>query len=163
QKPRAVLEALEHYYRHDNANIHRSSYLLGERATAAYEGTRVKVQRFLNAAHSTEIVFTRNATEGINLVAQSFARGRGKAGDESWISEMEHHANIVPWQLLCEEKQAVLKVIPFNDAGELIQEEYDRLLGPRTRMVSLVQMSNSLGTINPVREMIAKAHAKGVP
>jgi len=163
QKPRAVLEALEHYYRHDNANIHRSSYLLGERATAAYEGTRLKVQRFLNAARSTEIIFTRNATEGINLAAHSFARGRVKPGDEILISEMEHHANIVPWQILCQEKQAALKVIPFNDSGELILEEYDRLLGPRTKMVAVVQMSNSLGTINPVREMIAKAHARGVP
>jgi cysteine desulfurase / selenocysteine lyase len=163
QKPRAVLEALEHYYRHDNANIHRSSYLLSERATAGYEGTRAKVQRFLNALRPAEIVFTRNATEGINLVAQSFARGRVKPGDEILISEMEHHANIVPWQILCEEKGAVLKAVPFDAAGELIMEEYDRLLGPRTKMVAIVQMSNSLGTINPVREMIGKAHARGIP
>jgi len=163
QKPRQVLEALEHYYRHDNANIHRSSHLLSERATAGYEGTRVKLQRFLNAAQPAEIVFTRNATEGINLVAQSFARQRLKPGDEVLITEMEHHANIVPWQIICEQKGAVLKAVPFDDAGELILEEYDRLLGPRTKMVSVVQMSNSLGTINPVRDMIARAHARGIP
>ena len=163
QKPRAVLEALEHYYRHDNANIHRSSYLLSERATAGYEATRAKVQRFLNAQRPAEIVFTRNATEGINLVAQSFARRRVQEGDEILITEMEHHANIVPWQILCEEKGAALKAVPFDDAGELILEEYDRLLGPRTKMVSIVQMSNSLGTINPVPEMIDKARARGIP
>jgi cysteine desulfurase/selenocysteine lyase len=162
QKPRAVLAALEHYYRHDNANIHRSTHLLSERATAGYEGAREKVQHFLNAAHSSEIVFTRNATEGINLVAQSFVRRQLKPGDEILITEMEHHANIVPWQMLCEEKEALLKIIPFNDTGELLMEEYERLLGPRTRIVAVVHMSNSLGTINPVREIIAKAHARGI-
>ncbi len=163
QKPQAVLDALMHYYTTDNANIHRSTHLLSERATEAYEGARVKVQRFLNAARKTEIVFVRNATEGINLVASSYGRRHVQAGDEIVISNMEHHSNIVPWQLLCEEKGAVLRVIPINEAGELILEEYEKLLSPRTKLVSIVQMSNSLGTINPVGPMIAQAHARGIP
>ncbi len=163
QKPQAVLDALMHYYTTDNANIHRSTHLLSERATEAYERARAKVQRFLNAARTSEIVFVRNATEGINLVASSYGRQHLGTGDEIVISNMEHHSNIVPWQILCAEKGAVLRVIPINDAGELDLEEYARLLGPRTKLVSIVQMSNSLGTINPVKPMIAQAHALGIP
>jgi cysteine desulfurase / selenocysteine lyase len=163
QKPRQVLDALQSYYRTDNANIHRSTHLLSERATAGYEGARSKVQRFLDAAKPQEIIFTRNATEGINLVAQSFGRGHVGTGDEIILSAMEHHANIVPWQILCQEKGARLRVIPMNDAGELLLEEYEKLLNPRTKLVAIVQMSNSLGTINPVRPMIELAHRQGVP
>jgi cysteine desulfurase/selenocysteine lyase len=163
QKPRQVLETLAHYYTRDNSNIHRSTHLLSERATAAYEDARGKVQRFLNAARAQEIVFVRNATEGINLVASSYGRKHIGAGDEIVLSGMEHHSNIVPWQILCEEKGAVLHVIPFNDAGELLIEEYEKLLTPRTRLVAIVHMSNSLGTINPVRSMIRTAHQQGVP
>jgi len=163
QKPQAVLDALNHYYTTDNSNIHRSTHLLSERATEGYETARVKVQHFLNAASSAEIIFTRNATEGINLVASSYGRRHVQKGDEIVISAMEHHANIVPWQILCEEKGALLRVIPISDAGELFLEKYEKLLSPRTKFVSIVQMSNSLGTINPVREMIEKAHARGIP
>jgi cysteine desulfurase/selenocysteine lyase len=163
QKPRQVLETLEHYYTHNNANIHRSTHLLSERATEGYEAARGKVQRFLNAAAPQEIVFVRNATEAINLVASSYGRHHIKAGDEIILSGMEHHSNIVPWQILCEEKGAVLRVIPFNDAGELLIDEFEKLLGPRTRLVGIVHMSNSLGTINPVRSMIRTAHEHGVP
>jgi cysteine desulfurase / selenocysteine lyase len=163
QKPRAVLETLQNYYTQDNANIHRSTHLLSERATQGYEGARAKVQRFINAARSSEIVFTRNATESINLVASSYGRRHVQAGDEIVISTMEHHSNIVPWQLLCEEKGAVLRVIPINDAGELLLEEYEKLLNGRTRFVSIVEMSNSLGTINPVHKIIELAHQRGVP
>jgi cysteine desulfurase/selenocysteine lyase len=163
QKPQAVLDALAHYYTTNNANIHRSTHLLSERATEAYEGARVKIQRFLNASRKTEIVFVRNATEGINLVASSFGRRHVQAGDEILISNMEHHSNIVPWQILCEEKGAVLRVIPITDVGELVLDEYTKLLGPRTKLVSIVHMSNSLGTINPVKQMIAQAHARGIP
>ncbi len=163
QKPQRVIEALTHYYTHDNSNIHRGVHLLSERATAAFEGARDKVQRFLNAADRREIVFVRGATEGINLVAQSYARPRLAAGDEILITAMEHHSNIVPWQMLCEQTGAVLKVAPINDAGEVELEEFCRLLGPRTKLVSVVHVSNALGTINPVRDMIRAAHDIGVP
>jgi cysteine desulfurase/selenocysteine lyase len=163
QKPQAVLDALEHYYRHDNANVHRAVHLLSERATRAYEEARGKVQRFLNSAHTREIIFVRGTTEGINLVATSFGRKFVRPGDEILITAMEHHSNIVPWQILGEERGAILKVIPFNDDGELDMEEYERLLTPKTRLVSAVHLSNSLGTINPVRRMIELAHARGVP
>jgi cysteine desulfurase/selenocysteine lyase len=163
QKPRAVLEALDAYYRNDNANIHRSTHLLSERATAGYEGARVKVQQFLHAARPQEVVFTRNATEGINLVAQSYGRRHVQAGDEIILSAMEHHANIVPWQILCEEKGARLRIIPMNDAGELLLDEYEKLFNPHTKLVAIVQMSNSLGTVNPVRQMIELARRHGVP
>jgi cysteine desulfurase/selenocysteine lyase len=163
QKPRSVLDTLRNYYVRDNANIHRSTHLLSERATQGYEGARAKVQRFINAARSSEIVFTRNATESINLVAASFGRRHVGAGDEIVISTMEHHSNIVPWQILCQEKGAVLRVIPINDAGELLLDEYEKLLNPRTKFVSIVEMSNSLGTINPVGRIIEKAHQRGVP
>jgi len=163
QKPRAVLDALMAYYSEDNANVHRGVHLLSERATQAFEDARTTVQRFINAASAHEIVFTRNATEGINLVAQTFGRTRLGPGDEVLISAMEHHSNIVPWQMACEEKGASLRVIPITDAGVLQLDEYERLLGPRTKLVSIVHLSNVLGTINPVQQMIATAHRRGVP
>jgi cysteine desulfurase/selenocysteine lyase len=163
QKPQAVLDALARYYAQDNANVHRAAHLLSERATRAYEGARAKVQRFLGAADPREIVFVRGTTEAINLVAQSFGRKHVRAGDEVVISAMEHHSNIVPWQMLCEQTGAVLRVIPMNDAGELLLDEYAKLLNERTRLVSVVYVSNSLGTINPVRRVIELAHARGVP
>jgi cysteine desulfurase/selenocysteine lyase len=163
QKPRAVLDALMAYYREDNANVHRGVHLLSERATHAFEDARATVQRFINAASTREIVFTRNATEGINLVAQTFGRTRLGPGDEVVISAMEHHSNIVPWQMVCQEKGASLRVIPITDEGTLQLEEYERLLGSHTRLVSIVHLSNVLGTINPVQQMIATAHRRGVP
>jgi cysteine desulfurase/selenocysteine lyase len=163
QKPRAVLDALMAYYSEDNANVHRGVHLLSERATQAFEDARATVQRFINAASVREIVFTRNATEGINLVAQTFGRTRLGPGDEVVISAMEHHSNIVPWQIVCEEKGSSLRVIPITDEGALQLEEYERLLGPHTKLVSIVHLSNVLGTINPVQQMIATAHRRGVP
>ena len=163
QKPRQVMEALDHYYRFDNANIHRGVHTLSERATAAYEEARDKVQRFLNAADRREIVFVRGATEAINLVAQSYARPRLQPGDEILITEMEHHSNIVPWQLVCEQTGAVLKVVPIDETGELKLDEFHRLLNARTKLLAVVHVSNALGTINPVKEMVDVAHAQGVP
>jgi len=161
QKPQVVIDALVRYYSEYNANIHRGIHTLAEEATAAYEATRVTVQHFIGAAYPEEIVFTRGATEGINLVAYTYGRQHFRAGDEIIISTMEHHSNIVPWQILCEEKKAVLKVIPVTDDGELDLEAYKNLLSPKTKLVSLVHVSNSLGTINPVREVISLAHAAG--
>ncbi len=163
QKPRAVLDALARYYANGNANIHRGVYLLSEEATAAYDAAREKVRRFLNAAASREIVFTRNSTESINLVAQSFGRQNVGPGDEIVITHMEHHSNIVPWQLLCEQVGARLRVAPIDDTGTLQLDELERLIGPRTRLVSVVHLSNSLGTINPVRDIVAMAHRLDVP
>ena len=163
QKPQAVLDRLARYYAAGNANIHRGVYALSQDATQAYEAARGKVAAFLNAAEPAEIIFTRNATEGINLVAQTFGRSRVGAGDEVVISGMEHHSNIVPWQILCEEKGARLRVAPFSDAGELLVDELAALLGPRTRLVSIVHMSNSLGTINPVERVVDLAHRQGIP
>ena len=163
QKPRAVLDALARYYAHGNANIHRGVYVLSEEATAAYDAARVKVQRFLNAAASREIIFTRNTTESINLVAQSFGRRNIGPGDEIVITHMEHHSNIVPWQLLCEQVGAQLRVAPIDDTGTLQLDELERLIGPRTRLVSVVHLSNSLGTINPVGDIVAMARARGIP
>lgn len=163
QKPRQVIDAIRRYYTEQNANIHRAVYRLSEEATAAYEGTRAAVARYLNAAAPREIVFVRGTTEAINLVAHSFARPRLGAGDEILISAMEHHSNIVPWQLICEERGARLVVVPMTQAGELRVEEYERLLSPRTKLVSLVHISNSLGTINPIKMLVALAHARGVP
>jgi cysteine desulfurase/selenocysteine lyase len=151
------------YYEEENSNVHRGVHYLSERATQAYEAARVKVQHFLNASHQREIVFVRGTTEGINLVAQSYGRSHVAAEDEVLITAMEHHSNIVPWQMLCEEKHARLRVAPINDAGEVIPEEYVRLLTPRTKIVALVHVSNALGTINPVQWMIAEAHARGIP
>jgi cysteine desulfurase/selenocysteine lyase len=158
QKPQAVLDALSRFYVTDNSNVHRGVHLLSQRATEDYEGARRKVKRFLNAAHAREIVFVRGTTEGINLVAQCYGRRHVQPRDEIIISHMEHHSNIVPWQMLCEEKGAVLRVVPINDKGELLLEEYEKLLNPRTRLVSIVHVSNALGTINPVRQIIALAH-----
>jgi len=163
QKPQPVIDAIEKYYRRDNANIHRGVHQLSERATRDYEESRKKVQQFLNAADSKEIIFLRGATEAINLIAQSYGRSQLQSGDEIIITEMEHHSNIVPWQLLCEQIGTVLRVVPFNGRGELSMEEFHRLLNPKTKLVSVVHVSNSLGTINPVEEIIEAAHSQGVP
>ncbi len=163
QKPRAVIDAIRRYYERDNANIHRGVHELSERATAAYERARVLVQRFVGAASPREIVFTRGTTEAINLVAQSFARPLVRPGDEILISAMEHHSNIVPWQMLCEQTGAVLCVVPIDDRGELVMDELVARLGERTRLLALVHVSNALGTVNPVREIVALAHERGVP
>ena len=161
QKPSRVLETLADYYRGYNSNIHRGVHTLSELATEAYESARKKIQTFINAASHQEIIFVRGTTEGINLVAQSYGRSRLGAGDEIIVSEMEHHSNIVPWQLLCEQTGALLKVIPINDAGELDMDEYKNLLGDNTRIVAVGHVSNALGTINPVAEITALAHAAG--
>ena len=163
QKPKAVMDAIVRYYEHDNANIHRGVHYLSERATKEFEDARKSVQSFLRAASAREIVFTRGTTEAINLVAQTYGRVHVGADDEVLITAMEHHSNIVPWQLLCEEKWATLRVAPINDRGELILEEYEKLLGPRTKIVSIGHISNALGTVNPVAEMVRMAHAKGIP
>lgn len=163
QKPRAVIEAVSQLYARDYANVHRAVHTLGDRSTRAYEGAREKAQRFINARSTREIVFLRGTTEAINLVAQSYARPRLRPGDEIVLTHMEHHSNIVPWQLLQQQTGAVLRVAPINDAGELIVEELESLLGPRTRLVALVHVSNALGTINPVQRIIAAAHAHGAP
>ncbi len=161
QKPLAVIDAIRRFYEVDCANIHRGVHELSQRSTAAYEQTRVKAKLFLNARTRNELIFVRGTTEGINLVASSWGRKCVKAGDEIVIGAMEHHSNIVPWQLLCEEKGARLRVIPMNDRGELLMEEYAKLLGPRTRMVAVGHVSNALGTISPVREIIEMAHKAG--
>jgi cysteine desulfurase / selenocysteine lyase len=163
QKPQAVLDALTAYYTEINANVHRGVHQLSELATDAYEGSREKIRAFVNASSVQEIIFTRNATEGINLVAYAFARPILKEGDEILISAMEHHSNIVPWQLVCEERGAYLRVVPIDDSGALMVGELERLIGPRTKLVSIAHMSNALGTVNPVREIVALAHARGVP
>jgi cysteine desulfurase / selenocysteine lyase len=163
QKPRVVLDALRRYYEEDNANIHRGVHTLSERATRLYEDSRAKVQRFLNAGEAREIIFVRGTTEAINLVAQSFGRRNVGPGDEVLITHMEHHSNIVPWQMLCEENKAKLRVVPISDSGELILEEFDRLLGQRTKLVSVVHVSNTLGTVNPVKQIIEMAHRRGIP
>lgn len=161
QKPLSVINALTRYYEGYNANIHRGIHHLAEQATAAFEASRRAVQEFLNAKHWQEIIFTYGTTDGINLVAQSYGRHFLKAGDEIIISTMEHHSNIVPWQMLCEEKGCILKVIPINDEGELLLDEYEKLLSEKTKFVSCVHVSNSLGTINPVKFIIDKAHEVG--
>jgi cysteine desulfurase/selenocysteine lyase len=162
QRPLQVLEAIHHYYTHDHANIHRGVHTLSHRATDLYEGARETVRAFINAASVREIVFTRGTTESINLVAFSFGQ-RLRPGDEILITTMEHHANIVPWQLLCERSGAVLRVAPINDAGELLFDDFVQLLGPRTKLVSVAHVSNALGTVNPVRAMVAAARARGIP
>ena len=163
QKPQVVIDRLTRYYAEENANVHRGVHYLSERATEAYEDARATVRRFLNAAQSHEIVFVRGTTEAINLVAQSYGRRHVGAGDEIVISTMEHHSNIVPWQILCEEKGASLRIIPMSDAGELDIDAYEKLLNDRTRIVSIVHVSNALGTINPVEEMVRMAHRRGIP
>ena len=161
QKPQSVIDALTQYYQGYNANIHRGIHTLAEHATAAFEDTRRTMRAFLNAGEPEEIIFTKGTTEGINLVAQTYGRQNLAAGDEVIISAMEHHSNIVPWQLICEEKGAHLKVIPVTDAGELQMDEYRNMLSSRTRIVSVVYASNSLGTVNPVKEIIRLAHDAG--
>ena len=163
QKPQSVIDAVSHYYESGNANVHRGVYALSESATAAYEGTRAKVARFLNAREDREIIYVRGTTEAINLVASSFGRLKVKGGDEILVSAMEHHSNIVPWQILAEQTGATLKVIPMNERGELKLDEYQKLLTPKARIVAVAHISNSLGTINPIKEMVKLAHAKGVP
>ncbi len=161
QKPQSVIDSISHFYQRDNSNIHRAAHDLAARATDAYEGAREKVQRFIGAGSAEEIVFVRGTTEGVNLVAQTFGRQQIREGDEIVLTTLEHHANIVPWQMLAQEKGAILKVVPITDRGEIILEDYTRLLGPRTRIVAVTQVSNSLGTIVPVQEMTAIAHRHG--
>ena len=163
QKPQQVIDAMVRSYAFENANIHRGVHVLSERATKAYEDARVKIQQFLNAADPREIIFVRGTTEAINLVAQTYGRAHVGAGDEIVISEMEHHSNIVPWQMLCEEKGARLRIIPITDRGELRMEVFDTLLNERTKLVAIVHVSNSLGTINPIRTIVDKAHGFGIP
>jgi len=161
QKPLSVIQATDHYYRHANANIHRATHLLSERATALYEGARKKAAAFLNAADPHSIVLTKGTTDGINLVAQSYGRTLLKAGDEILLSWLEHHSNIVPWQIVAEQTGAAIKVVSMNDAGELDLDDYARLLSTRTKIVAVGHVSNALGTINPIKAMIAQAHAAG--
>jgi len=163
QKPRAMLEAVRRFYIADCANVHRAVHLLSERATSSYENAREKVRHFLGAADHREIIFVRGTTEAINLVAYSYGKKFIHAGDEIVISAMEHHSNIVPWQILCEDRGAVLKVAPINDAGELLMPELEQLLTPRTRLLAITHVSNALGTVNPIRQIIAMAHSRNIP
>ncbi len=163
QKPKAVIDAVARYYERDNANIHRGVHYLSERATEEFESARKAVQLFLHAGRPSEIIFVRGATEGINLVAQAYGRAHVGVEDEVLITAMEHHSNIVPWQLLCDEKQAKLRVAPITDKGELVFEEFERLLSPRTKIVAVAHVSNALGTINPVQEIVRVAHARNIP
>ncbi|WP_141620946.1 cysteine desulfurase [Myxococcus sp. AB036A] len=163
QKPQAVIDALVRFYQHDNANVHRGVHVLSERATEAYEGARETVRRFINARDVKEVVFVRGTTEAINLVAQTYGRKHIGAGDEVLITQMEHHANIVPWRMLCEQTGAVLKVIPVDDRGELVLDAVDALLTERTRILAVTHVSNALGTVAPVKELTRRAHAKGIP
>ena len=163
QKPQAVIDAITKYNSFQNSNVHRGVHYLSELATKEYEDARIKVQKFINAKSYKEIIFVRGATEGINLVMSSFGRSNIKEGDEIIISAMEHHSNIVPWQMLCEEKKARLRVIPINDEGEILFEDYEKLLNERTKFVAVVHISNSLGTINPVKKIIDKAHQHSIP
>lgn len=163
QKPKCVIEAIEHYYAHDNANVHRGVHALSVRATANYEAVRTQVQQLLGAASTTECIFVRSTTEAINLVAQSFVRPRLKAGDEILITGLEHHANIVPWQMICEATGASLKVVPMNQIGEISLQAFEEKLTDKTRFVAISHASNAIGTINPVHAMIKAAHAKNIP
>ncbi|MFI3155547.1 MAG: cysteine desulfurase [Methylococcaceae bacterium] len=163
QKPQAVIDSIVHLYSHDYANVHRGVHTLSVRSTDKFEGARTKVKDFINAASEKEIIFVRGATEAINLVAQTYGKANIKAGDEILITAMEHHSNIVPWQMLCEQTGAILKVAPINLQGELIYAEFEQLLSDKTRLVSVVHMSNALGTINPVKKIIAAAHGKNIP
>ena len=163
QKPVQVIEAMNAYYRHTNSNIHRGVHLLSEKATQQHEEARKKVARFIGAAKTQEVIFTRGTTDSINLLASSFGKKHVQAGDEILISAMEHHSNIVPWQLMCEERKAVLKVIPIHDDGSMDMTAFETLLSEKTKLVAVVHVSNSLGTINPVKEIIQKAHAKNIP
>ncbi|MDB4083064.1 cysteine desulfurase [Vicingaceae bacterium] len=161
QKPQVVIDAINNYYTNDNANIHRGVHTLSQAATTAYEVSRKKIQTWINAEYSEEVIFTKGTTDGINLISNAWGRSNLKKGDEVIITEMEHHSNIVPWQMICDEKEAILKVIPINDSGELLMGEYKKMLSSKTKMVALVHVSNALGTINPVQEIIALAHEVG--
>ena len=163
QKPQSVIDTLVRYYTTENANVHRGVHTLSQLATDDYEQARTQAKKFINAKEDEEIIFVRGTTEAINLVAQTFGRQKISQGDEIIISTMEHHSNIVPWQILCQEKGANLRVIPINDAGELLLDEYEKLITPRTKLVSIVHQSNALGTINPVEEIVQIAHRQGVP
>ncbi|HSX20542.1 MAG TPA: aminotransferase class V-fold PLP-dependent enzyme, partial [Gammaproteobacteria bacterium] len=163
QKPNAVIDSLVHYYSTINSNVHRGVHFLSETATEAYEQARVKVQKFINAAHSEECVFVRGTTEAINLVATSFGQQFVHAGDEVLISVMEHHSNLVPWKMLCDRTGAKLRIIPVTKSGELDLTDLDQLLTPKTRIVSITHVSNALGTINPIKEIVRRAHAKNIP
>ena len=163
QMPQQVIDRLVHYQQAEHANIHRGVHYLSETATAAYEGARAKVQRFINAKEVREIIYTRGTTNAVNLVMHGYGRAFIGAGDEIIISQLEHHSNIVPWQMLCEEKGAKLRVIPCNDAGELLLDDYRKLFNSHTKLVAITHVSNALGTINPVKDMIATAHEYGVP
>ncbi len=163
QKPRAVVEAVSGFYLRDNANVHRGVHALSERATAAYEAARAKVAGFIGAGDPREVIFVRGTTEALNLVAWTFGRARVGPGDEVLVTEMEHHSNIVPWQMLCQEKGAQLRVAPVDDRGELVLEELERRLGARTRLLAVAHVSNALGTVNPIRRIVEMAHARGVP
>jgi len=161
QKPQAVIDAMSRFFLKHNANVHRGVHYLSERATEEYEGARVKVQRFLNAGDPSEIIFVRGTTEAINLVAQTYGKTHVREGDEVLVTAMEHHSNIVPWQMLCEQTGARLRVAPMNDAGEILLEELEELIAPKTRLVAITHVSNVLGTINPIRRIVAMAHAQG--
>ncbi|MBI1807020.1 MAG: cysteine desulfurase [Ignavibacteria bacterium] len=163
QKPQVVIDAMNRYYLEENSNIHRGVHFLSDKATQSYEAARKKIQRFINAASHKEIIFVRGTTEAINLVAQSYGRKYFHAGDEMIISAMEHHSNIVPWQMICEEKGLTLRVIPMNDKGELFIDKFETMLNPKTKFVAVVHVSNALGTINPVQQIIEIAHRRGVP
>ncbi len=163
QKPQAVIDSISYLYSHDYANVHRGVHTLSVRSTDKFEGSRTKIKDFINAASEKEIIFVRGATEAINLVAQTYGKANIQAGDEILITAMEHHSNIVPWQMLCEQTGAILKVAPINLKGELIFAEFEKLLSDKTRLVSVVHMSNALGTINPVKKIIAAAHGKNIP
>ena len=163
QKPKAIIDTLVEYYTTENSNVHRGVHYLSELATRDFEETRTKVRKLLNAARDQEIIFVRGTTEGINLVANSYVKQHVGQGDEIVISAMEHHSNIVPWQIICQELGANLRVIPMNDSGELLLDEYEKLLNPKTRFVSIVYLSNSLGTINPLKKIVEMAHDRGVP
>jgi cysteine desulfurase/selenocysteine lyase len=163
QKPQPVIDAIARYYQSGNANIHRGVHFLSEHATEEHEAARQLVRQFINAARTQELIFVRGTTEGINLVAQTYGRAHVGAGDEVLVSAMEHHSNIVPWQILCEQQGAKLRVIPINDQGELLLDEFEKLIGPRTKIVAVAHVSNALGTINPIREIVKIAHAHNVP
>ena len=163
QKPRHVVESMARFFDQENANVHRGVHFLSERATAAYEGARERVRRFLNAKQASEIIFVRGTTEAINLVAFTFGKQRVGPGDEVLVTAMEHHSNIVPWQMLCREKGAKLVVAPIDDRGELLVDELEKLIGPRTKLLALTHVSNALGTVNPVKRVVELAHARGVP
>jgi len=163
QKPQAVLNTLLRYYTSENSNVHRGVHFLSELATKGYEDARFNIQRFINAADFREIIFVRGTTEAVNLVAHTYGRQHVRGGDEIVISALEHHSNIVPWQMLCEEKGAFLRVVPINDRGELLLEEYENLLTPRTRLVAVNHVSNALGTVNPIRKIVELAHQRGIP